>query len=650
MNRTNRSIFKKFMLAVVAIVLLTAGTGNFNVPKAHADAIWDHWVAADLAVKTGNQAAAVPHWRFLVEHYASVEDWESAALFSGWLDEYYDSINDYDQAIHYYELENEYWTKDGKDWGAPDIERANQIRTTVEVYISSHDDALNSAQASGSGPLAKFEPEYGTYLGLYPERDPKMGNDYTKTEQIYGKRHAVYLAYTPWGQPFPGRYADNASQVDGALQVALEPSDGLAAVKDGDYLRKWARAAAATGIPIFLRYASEMNGDWTAWHGNPQQYIEKFRLIHDVMAEEAPNVAMVWSPNDVPAMAMDPYYPGDDYVDWVGVSLYTEPFSHGNKDENMTATSPVERLDYVYSHYADRKPIMISETGVSHYSSVDDKSYTDWARMNLARIYQVMPYKYPRLKLITYFNVDKTKEQSANNYMIDSDAELLDLYRKMISDGHFLSEVVQGVKPADRSSYIPLSVHPGFEQQATIVPFVKIPDIYIGRIDYVLNGDSVASQEQAPYGITLKAGQVPPGSILQINVSNRDGNQVASRSFDISSQVSVQIDGDMQNYEQPPVIIEGNTLAPLRAIFESLGAQVTWDSATQTATGRKVSRTIVLQIGSSTALIDGKPVQLEQPAQLVNGNTMAPARFVGVAFGGKVGWDGVTRTVTISTK
>jgi hypothetical protein len=58
----------------------------------------------------------------------------------------------------------------------------------------------------------------------------------------------------------------------------------------------------------------------------------------------------------------------------------------------------------------------------------------------------------------------------------------------------------------------------------------------------------------------------------------------------------------------------------------------------------------VLQIGSSTALVDGKPVQLEQPAQLVNGNTMAPARFVGEAFGGKVSWDGASRTVTISTK
>jgi hypothetical protein len=166
----------------------------------------------------------------------------------------------------------------------------------------------------------------------------------------------------------------------------------------------------------------------------------------------------------------------------------------------------------------------------------------------------------------------------------------------------------------------------------------------------LLNGESIATQTGAPYGITLKAGQVPPGSVLQINVANRDGNQVASGSFDISSQVSVQIDGGRQNYEQPPVIIDGNTLAPLRAIFESLGARVTWDDATRTATGHKGNKTIVLQIGSTTAYVDGTPVQLEQPAQLVNGNTMAPARFVGEAFGGKVGWDGNTRTVTITTK
>lgn len=50
-------------------------------PKARADAIWDHWKAADAAVTKGNETGAVPHWQFLVNYYDSVGDWESAALF-----------------------------------------------------------------------------------------------------------------------------------------------------------------------------------------------------------------------------------------------------------------------------------------------------------------------------------------------------------------------------------------------------------------------------------------------------------------------------------------------------------------------------------------------------------------------------------------
>ena len=45
----------------------------------------------------------------------------------------------------------------------------------------------------------------------------------------------------------------------------------------------------------YFKICFEMNGDWTAYSGDPEKYIEKWRLVHDVMAEEAPNVMMVWT-------------------------------------------------------------------------------------------------------------------------------------------------------------------------------------------------------------------------------------------------------------------------------------------------------------------------------------------------------------------
>ncbi|MNY44617.1 hypothetical protein D3C86_1796570 [compost metagenome] len=57
-----------------------------------------------------------------------------------------------------------------------------------------------------------------------------------------------------------------------------------------------------------------------------------------------------------------------------------------------------------------------------------------------------------------------------------------------------------------------------------------------------------------------------------------------------------------------------------------------------------------LTLDQSTVYVNGKAVQLEEAARLVNGYTLAPARFVGETFGGIVNWDGASRTVTIVTK
>ena len=93
----------------------------------------------------GNSKAAVPHWEYLTDYYASTGDWENAALFSGKLDAYFDAIGDYDQAIHYYEQENQYWVNAGKDWGAVKLQRADQIRTTVELYREENNESVVQA-------------------------------------------------------------------------------------------------------------------------------------------------------------------------------------------------------------------------------------------------------------------------------------------------------------------------------------------------------------------------------------------------------------------------------------------------------------------------------------------------------------------------
>ncbi|MEW9701596.1 stalk domain-containing protein [Paenibacillus sp. SI8] len=639
-------------IKALAIGVLAASLAIAPAP-ARADAVWDHWQLADSLVASGNRAGAVEHWVYLANYYSDTGEWENAALFYGKLDAYFDEIGDYGQAIRYYELENENWVKAGKDWGAVKLQRADQIRTTVELYRQEANQTdLQASALPSNGQLAKFEPAFGTYLGMYAEQDPKVGNLFTKTEGVYGKKHAIYLAYAHWGQAFPAAYARRAKEAGAALQIAWEPDDGLDPVSEGSYLHKWAQDAKTAGIPIFLRFAGEMNGAWVPWNGNPSAYIEKFRMLHDVFAEEAPNIAMVWSPGDVPANDIDPYYPGDAYVDWVGVSLYIEPYENGDPSlPSMIATSSVERLARLYSTYADRKPLMLSETGVPHYAHSADEDFTEWAKLNLQRLYEIMPYKYPRLKAITYFNVDQKMENAKNDYSLSDSPAIQNYYSKLIANPYLLSKVSQGAKPADGIGYVPIDDrHQTFTKQTKVIPFVKIPDVYIAKVEYLLNGRVIASQTEMPYGLELQAGQVPENSVIQLRVYNKSDHLVAVRSFELASQVSIVIDGEERKFEQAPVIVNGSTMAPLRAIFEALGATVEYNAASHSITARKSGTTLQLSLGQTTAYKNGKAFQLDEAAQLVNGFTVAPARFVGEAFGANVTWDGAVRTVTMTTK
>jgi N-acetylmuramoyl-L-alanine amidase len=117
----------------------------------------------------------------------------------------------------------------------------------------------------------------------------------------------------------------------------------------------------------------------------------------------------------------------------------------------------------------------------------------------------------------------------------------------------------------------------------------------------------------------------------------------------VSTSPRVFLDQKQLTFDVEPIIENGRTLAPLRAIFEAMGAVVEWDNLTRTVTARKGNTTVILAIGSTTPTINGKVYKLDVPARIVNDRTLAPLRFVAEAFGGQVDWDGTTRTINITT-
>lgn len=116
-----------------------------------------------------------------------------------------------------------------------------------------------------------------------------------------------------------------------------------------------------------------------------------------------------------------------------------------------------------------------------------------------------------------------------------------------------------------------------------------------------------------------------------------------------ASAIDLYVDSVKLEPDVPPTVVEGHTLVPLRSIFDALGADLQWDNTTKTAAGSRGDSTISIQVGSPTALVNGEEKILEAPAQVINGSTMVPARFVAEGLSCIVKWDKATDGIYIST-
>lgn len=98
-----------------------------------------------------------------------------------------------------------------------------------------------------------------------------------------------------------------------------------------------------------------------------------------------------------------------------------------------------------------------------------------------------------------------------------------------------------------------------------------------------------------------------------------------------------------------PITENDRTLVPLRAIFEALGVDVTWDQSTRTATGIRDDKIIKLQIDNKIASVNGKNVELDVPGRIVNNSTLVPVRFIAESLGADVKWNQESQTVLIQS-
>ena len=166
-----------------------------------------------------------------------------------------------------------------------------------------------------------------------------------------------------------------------------------------EYFKQAALSVKAFGGPIFISIDHEMNGNWYPYSQSypgaqttAADYVAAWKRIVDIFNQSgATNVAWVWSPNvpDVGGVDYAAYYPGDNYVDWIGVSLYS-----GNDPTAM---------DDIYRKYSDKKPFFITEWATAPNKNQFNARFPGevaWVK----EFFETLNDRYPRVKAISWFN------------------------------------------------------------------------------------------------------------------------------------------------------------------------------------------------------------------------------------------------------
>ena len=114
------------------------------------------------------------------------------------------------------------------------------------------------------------------------------------------------------------------------------------------------------------------------------------------------------------------------------------------------------------------------------------------------------------------------------------------------------------------------------------------------------------------------------------------------------ADILLNINGEYIQLNQGVKMINNRTMLPMRALFEYLGAEVSWDNDTRTAIGKLDSNIVEFTIDKNTYMKNGKEYTLDVPAKLIDSHTYLPIRAAAEALGYNVEWDIETKTVYVA--
>ncbi|MEP7167096.1 MAG: glycosyl hydrolase [Candidatus Woesebacteria bacterium] len=288
----------------------------------------------------------------------------------------------------------------------------------------------SSPQAARPTPTKPLEPfRFGAYVGANV-------SDMTAFEKTIGKPLQILAVFVHWGneKDFPLQYAASVRDrkktlliyweaKDYTIDSVTQPTFNFDSVIRGDwdsYFKKFAEDAKSYNGPVILVPFDEMNGDWSPWSGtvngnSPAKYVKAYQHLH-AFFKTAPNVKFGWAVNNdsVPDTAdnqFEKYYPGDAYVDYIGVDGF-------NFDDEFWETWDDVFADSLKRLEAYQKPTFIFSSA-SAPGRLKAQWILDFGTHRTA---------YPYLVGWIWFNENKEK-----NWTVNSDEGSLNAYKQVIS-------------------------------------------------------------------------------------------------------------------------------------------------------------------------------------------------------------------------
>jgi len=250
------------------------------------------------------------------------------------------------------------------------------------------------------------------------------------------------LFWSPWDKPYEQDKGPDRFSLTKILAGEWDP-----------YIDRWADGAKRFGRPMFVSLCNEMNGSWFPWSGcfygegkrlpgtpekfqGPETCKAAWRHIVDrVRARGATNIRWVFHLNNYSYPQdtwneMEQYYPGPEYVDWLGLSVYGKQFG---ADPWVEAE---DLLDYPYWEICAldaNKPVMITEFGIGEFPKAGDKAR--WIR----EIFSGMKGRCPRVRAAVFWHERwQNADGTFSNLRVNSSVPAQEAFRQSAGDPYWI--------------------------------------------------------------------------------------------------------------------------------------------------------------------------------------------------------------------